>query len=86
METCKKLVLPEHKHDYHTSVQVMALETTLTETREGMEASQSMGRLWETQMASIEKEVARLVCETNQLKDCNAALHDQVRRVGNSRH
>ncbi|KAK8406453.1 hypothetical protein O3P69_007250 [Scylla paramamosain] len=58
--------------------QVMALETTLTETHEGMEASQSMRRLWETQMATIEKEVARLVCETNQLKECNAALHDQL--------
>lgn len=63
--------------------QVMALETTLTETHEGMEASQSMRRLWETQMAAIEKEVARLVCETNQLKDCNAALHGQVRQKPN---
>lgn len=54
------------------------LETSLTETREGIEASQSMGRLWETQVANIEKEVARLLCETNQLKDCNAVLHNQV--------
>ena len=57
----------------------------MNETHEGMEASQNMGRLWETQVATIEKEVARLVCETNQLKDCNAALHDQVRQSGNSR-
>ncbi|XP_050711443.1 centrosome-associated protein CEP250-like isoform X4 [Eriocheir sinensis] len=58
--------------------QVMVLEASLTETREGIEASQSMGRLWETQVANIEKEVARLLCETNQLKDCNAALHNQL--------
>lgn len=61
------------------------LEASLTETREGIEASQSMGRLWETQLANIEKEVARLLCETNQLKDCNAALHNQVHRGERSR-
>lgn len=64
----------------------MVLEANLTETRDGIEASHSMGRVWETQLANIEKEVARLICETNQLKDCNAALHNQVGRRERLRH
>lgn len=58
--------------------QIAALENALTETHKGVEDSQAMKVVWETQLKSIREEVARLMCETGQLKDCNAALHEQV--------
>ncbi|KAK3893961.1 hypothetical protein Pcinc_002256 [Petrolisthes cinctipes] len=58
--------------------QIAALENALTETHKGVEDSQAMKVVWETQLKSIKEEVARLMCETGQLKDCNAALHEQL--------
>ncbi|XP_071539644.1 uncharacterized protein [Panulirus ornatus] len=54
------------------------MEASLGETLESVEGTKIMEKLWEAQLASIEEEMARLLCESNQLKDCNAALHDQL--------
>nr|XP_045625872.1 centriolin-like isoform X6 [Procambarus clarkii] len=57
---------------------VSSMEATVGNSQETMEATKLMEKLWEAQLATIEEEMARLLCESNQLKDCNAALHHQV--------
>lgn len=54
------------------------MEVSLGETLESAEGTKMLEKLWEAQLANIEEEMARLLCESTQLKDCNTALHDQV--------
>ncbi|KAK8736927.1 hypothetical protein OTU49_004729, partial [Cherax quadricarinatus] len=57
---------------------VSSMEATLGDSQETLEATKMMEKLWEAQLANIEEEMARLLCESNQLKDCNSALHEQL--------
>ncbi|XP_064112136.1 uncharacterized protein LOC135219359 isoform X16 [Macrobrachium nipponense] len=59
-------------------LEVVSLEGSLAESMESTEATKSLEKMWETQLASIQQEVSRLLCETTQLKECNLALHNQL--------
>ncbi|XP_068217028.1 early endosome antigen 1-like isoform X11 [Palaemon carinicauda] len=59
-------------------LKVVSLEGSLAESIESSEATKSLEKMWESQLANIQQEVSRLLCETTQLKDCNLALHNQL--------
>ncbi|KAK7078281.1 hypothetical protein SK128_000794, partial [Halocaridina rubra] len=57
---------------------VITLEGSLAESMEAAETTKAMEKMLEVQLAAIQQEIARLLCETTQLKDCNIALHEQL--------
>ncbi|XP_042869347.1 early endosome antigen 1-like isoform X7 [Penaeus japonicus] len=56
---------------------MVSLETSLGESEAVVEAARVVERVWGSQLQAIEEEVARLACENDQLKECNADLHRQ---------
>ena len=53
-------------------------EQSLSETKGTLENTRALESIWSSKLRSMEAELARLVCEASQLKDCNSSLHEQV--------